>query len=148
VPDPAEARLGAGQELVGMDTEAAARALDADKAALDLAGTAIDRAQGALHERRCGSTASKACGAARAGGCLAQRDGSRPRRCGPRRGRSRLRADRRQAAQSLVDHDHAAMAGAVARAPFAGYLIGCRVAPGQAIRAGQPLCTIAAHPES
>jgi HlyD family secretion protein len=55
---------------------------------------------------------------------------------------------RRQAAQSLVDHDHAAMAGAVARAPFAGYLIGCRVAPGQAIRAGQPLCTIAAHPES
>jgi HlyD family secretion protein len=38
-----------------------------------------------------------------------------------------------------LEEDRALMGNAIARAPFAGYLVACSVAPGQWVHAGQPL---------
>lgn len=148
VPDPGEARLRAGQDLVGMDAVALARALDDDTAQQTIAQDTFTRAQGALHEvqqrldrfemvwRRSGGRVPS----------LGEMERARADVARAQLDLANAQTRNGEAGQRLV-RDRAALANTVARAPFAGYLVGCVVRPGQGVRAGQPLCTIVAHPE-
>ena len=146
---PGGIRVAAGQELVVLDTQALARGMKANEAALESAKEAQQRAQITLREHqlrleRYESVWRKSGGrvpsvnemeGARADVARAQIDIARAQD-------AIAEGERRQ------EEDRGAMANAIARAPFAGYLVACSVAPGQWVHAGQPLCTIAAKPEN
>lgn len=145
---PGGMNVAAGQELVVLDTQALARGLADHQAAAQAAEDALKRAQITLREhqirleryesvwRRSGGRAPSLNEMEGARGDVARAE------LDVARARDAVDTGARQ-----IEEDRAAMTNAIARAPFAGYLVACSVAPGQWVHAGQPLCTIAAHPE-
>jgi len=145
---PGDMRVAAGQELVVLDTQAFARSIAANEAALQSAKDAQQRAQLTLREHQLRLD--------RYEGVWRKSGGRVPslnEMEGARGDVSRAQIDLARAQDAIVEgerrltEDRAAMANAIARAPFAGYLVACSVAPGQWVHVGQPLCTIAANPE-
>lgn len=145
---PGGMRVAAGQELVVLDTQALARSLETNQAALDSAREAAQRAQITLREHQVRLE--------RYEGVWRKSGGRVPslnEMEGARADVSRAQIDLSRAQDAIaqgerqIEMDRASMANAIARAPFAGYLVACSVAPGQWVHAGQPLCTIAANPE-
>lgn len=145
---PGGMRVAAGQELVVLDTQALARSLESNQAALESAKEAQQRAQITLREHQVRLD--------RYEGVWRKSGGRVPslnEMEGARADVSRAQIDLSRAQDAIaqgerqIEMDQASMANAIARAPFAGYLVACSVAPGQWVHAGQPLCTIAANPE-
>lgn len=145
---PGGMRVAAGQELVVLDTQALARSLESNQAALESAREAAQRAQITLREHQVRLDRYE--GVWRKSGgrvpSLNEMEGARADVA-----RAQIDLSRAQDAiaqgERQIEMDRASMANAIARAPFAGYLVACSVAPGQWVHAGQPLCTIAANPE-
>ncbi|MDE2301244.1 MAG: HlyD family efflux transporter periplasmic adaptor subunit [Sphingomonadales bacterium] len=148
VPDPAVARLRGGQELVSLDTTAHTRALVADRAdaaaADDRVVQAQDASRGAQQRLERFEMVWR-----RSGGRVPSLDEMENARAEV--ARTALEAAtataRQTEAHQQVALDTAGIANARAYSPFAGFLMGCAVRPGQWVRAGQPLCTVVAHPE-
>jgi len=146
---PGGMRVAAGQELVVLDTQALTRSMAANEAALDSAKEAQQRAQITLREHQVRLDRYE--GVWRKSGgrvpSLNEMEGARGdvSRAEIDVGRAR---DAIEQSERRMAEDRAAMANAIARAPFAGYLVACSVAPGQWVHAGQPLCTIAANPDN
>ncbi|EGD58116.1 biotin/lipoyl attachment domain-containing protein [Novosphingobium nitrogenifigens DSM 19370] len=148
LPDPRAAQVYAGQELVVMDTAQLSRTFDADVAAKAQADDAQTRARDALREAAVRLDRYESVWR-RSGGrvpSLNEMEGARAAL-----GRARLdvadAATRGEEAERQVTRDRIALSNAAVRAPFDGALLGCQVQPGQIVHAGQPLCTIASHPE-
>lgn len=145
---PGGMRVAAGQELVVLDTQALVRAMADNDAALQSAKDAQQRAQITLREHqarleRYESVWRKSGGRVPS---LNEMEGARADLARAQVDVGRAQDAVTQAQQSL-ELNRGQMANAVARAPFAGYLVACSVAPGQWVHVGQPLCTIAADPE-
>lgn len=145
---PGGMRVAAGQELVVLDTQALVRSLESNQAAIEAAREAQQRAQITLRDHQVRLD--------RYEGVWRKSGGRVPslnEMEGARADVARAQIDLSRAKNAIaegerkLDLDRASMANAIARAPFAGYLVGCSVAPGQWVHAGQPLCTIAANPE-
>jgi len=148
VPDPGEARVRAGEDLVTMDTAAMDRALDADIAAQSLGEATLAHAQGVLREAQVRFDRYQGVWRRSAGRVPSLNEMENARADVARAELDLVQAQtRREAAMQQVAHDRVARANAVVRAPFAGFLVACRVTVGQIVHAGQPLCTVASHPE-
>jgi HlyD family secretion protein len=148
VPDPGAARVRPGEDLVTMDTTAMTRALDNDVAAQSLAEATLAHAQGVLNEAQVRFGRYNGVWRRSAGRVPSLNEMENARADVARAELGLVQAQtRREAATRQVAHDRAALANAVARAPLAGFLVACRVTPGQVVRAGQPLCTLTTHPE-
>jgi len=148
VPDPGAARVRAGEDLVAMDTAAMDRALDMDTAVQSLAEATLSRAQSALRDAQARFDRYQGVWRRSAGRVPSLNEMENARTAVANAELDMVQAQtRRQAATQQVMHDRAALANAAVRAPFAGFLVACRVHPGQVVRAGQALCTITDHPE-
>lgn len=148
LPDPDRVRLRMGQVLVGLDPGPATRALADDTAQVALATLDQGHAQeavAALRERldryemvwqrsehRVPSLNEME--RARADLARAERDLADAR-------------VRQTAARARTVRDRSDIATASVRAPGDGFIVACPVTPGQAVRAGQTLCTMVAHPD-
>lgn len=145
---PGDMRVAAGQELVVLDTQAVARSIAANEAALQSAKDAQQRAQITLREHQVRLDRYESVWR-KSGGRVPSVNEME----GARADVSRAQIDLGRAQDAIaegerkLEEDRALMGNAIARAPFAGYLVACSVAPGQWVHAGQPLCTIAANPE-
>jgi len=148
VPGPADGHVAAGQDLAAMDTAAFARTLTADVAQQKMAADAQARAQITARELRERLERYESVWRRSAGRVPSLNEMENARAAAARADLDVASAAARvDQAGAQVEADRAALAGAVARAPFAGYVVARHVSPGMAVRAGQPLFTLAAHAE-